>query len=189
MKNVSLVEEMKDMKKLFDASKVSWAIYAGAAAFAYGCDRAIRDVDIIVPKKDETIVRSVLRSDFEEQSVKYRACEIQAYTMKIDKIEIAIDPRVTVGGGSYIFSFDCLMNRRKRHVRMFKLKAPVISVEDNIAFKCLLQRGVEDDKDDLEDARDMLFRNRIDFGYLKYRVKAIGAGARIFPALQKLLLE
>lgn len=186
---MDLVKQLQNTKKLFDALNLPWAIYAGAAASVYGCDREIRDVDIIVSKKYDKTISSVLKANFEERSFKFHTCEVQARILRIDEIEIAIEPRVSINTGSYIFSFDSLMSRRRKQARLFKLRVPVISVEDNIAFKCLLQRGVEDNKHDLQDAQDMLLRNRIDFGYLMDRINAIGARARILSGLQRVLFE
>lgn len=188
-KKLNLVKDLKDAKKLFDALNVPWAVYAGAAASVYGCDREIRDVDILVPKKYNKKVSSAFKANFEERLFKYYTCKVQVRIVRIEKIEIAMEPRVSVDTGSYIFSFDSIMIRRRKQARLFNLKVPVISVEDNIAFKCLLQRGVKDNKHDLQDARHMLFRNRIDFGYLTDRINVIGARGRILSALQKVLFE
>lgn len=184
-----LAPELRRVTKILDSLAFPWAIYAGAAARVYGCERPVRDVDILVPGECKIAVSLTFHRTFGEQHLDFHTCKVRAKTMKLEKIEISTDPRITLSKRTYYFRLDSLMAKRVRRVRLFSVKVPVVSVEDNIVFKLLLQRGFDDRKFDLQDAKVMLFKNRIDLGYLMKRSEIIGATPRIVSGLKRALVQ
>ena len=66
---------------------------------------------------------------------------------------------------------------------------PVISVEDNIIFKAILQRSDKAGKHDIEHIRDMLKHEKIDLEYLRKRIRQCNAEKRVIPLLKQFISE
>ncbi|MCL7454342.1 MAG: hypothetical protein M8467_14990, partial [Anaerolineae bacterium] len=43
---------LREVARRLDSAGMAWAVFAGAAAMAYGADRPLTDVDILVPAAD-----------------------------------------------------------------------------------------------------------------------------------------
>ena len=146
-------------------------IFAGAAAYCYGSGREITDVDILVRCEDLDKARSALAgSDFQGFDI-WDGAEI--------KIAQSVCP----------FFLDDQMMNRVEWKRLFGVKVPVISVEDNIVFKAILQRGEAEGKFDIEDIKSMINHTGIDIVYLRRRVQLSKAEKRVMPLLKSLILN
>jgi len=70
---------------------------------------------------------------------------------------------------------------------LFGVKIPIISVEDNIVFKAILQRGEDEGKFDIEDIKSMIDHTEVDLQYLKRRIQLSKAEKRVMPLLRALI--
>jgi len=157
------------IKYKFDQTGIKWVIFAGVAAYCYGSNREITDVDILVKCKDLTKVRIALEGiDTEEFDI-------------VCSAEIKIDDEI------YPFFLDNEMVKRINWKQLFGIKVPIISVEDNIVLKAILQRGEEQGKYDMEDIRSMLAHEKIDIKYLRKRIQKCKAERRVEPVIQALI--
>jgi predicted nucleotidyltransferase len=77
--------------------------------------------------------------------------------------------------------------KRVKRKQFFGVAVPVISVEDNIIFKAILQRGEEEGKHDIDHIKDMIKHEKIDLEYLRKRVKQCKAEKRVMPLLKTLI--
>jgi len=72
-------------------------------------------------------------------------------------------------------------------IDLLGVRVPVMSVEDNIVFKAVLQRGEDKGKHDLEDIKSMAAHEKIDLAYLQKRVMKSNADKRVIPLLRLLI--
>ncbi len=145
---------------------IPWAVFAGAAAYCYGSKREITDIDIFVRCEDLQKAESALNGiDYEGFDV---ACGFEIETNQ----------------GTCCFFLDDEMIERIKWKKLFGVTVPVISVEDNIIFKGILQRGEDEGKYDIEDIRCMIKNEKVDLEYLENRIQKCQSEKRI-----KLLLK
>ena len=77
--------------------------------------------------------------------------------------------------------------KRAQRKQLFSVSVPVISVEDNIVFKAILQRGKEEGKHDVEHIKDMVKHEKIDLEYLRDRIQQCHADKRVTSLLKTLI--
>jgi hypothetical protein len=157
------------IKDRFERAGVHWVIFAGAAASCYGGTRKITDIDILVRSEDLDNAKAALEN---------------------------IDARgFDVGGGGEIktdletceFFLDEEMIGRINWKQLFGVRVPIISVEDNIVLKAILQRGEELGKHDVEDIKSMMTHEKLDLEYIRKRIMRCKAEKRVKPLLQSLI--
>lgn len=171
--NLDEYETMKTqlslVKRGLNKINVPWAIFAGAAAHCYGSKRQLADIDILVENDNFDMAKAVVK---------------EAGTEKIDVIAKL---KIETCQGSYFFFVDDEMIKRIRRKYIFDILVPVISVEDNIAFKAIAQRGEDQGKHDLADIQCMIENQRIDLEYLKRRIEKCQADERTRTFLERLI--
>ncbi len=149
------VEELKSkllkIKEIFKENNVTWMIFAGTAAYCYGSKRKITDIDILVRSIDLEKAKNALKN--------------------IKGIDIIADLKIVKNGKTYFFSMDNEMIKRIKYRKIFDVEVPLIPVEDNIILKAILQRNEKEGKHDIEDIENMIKNERIDFEYLKERIR------------------
>jgi predicted nucleotidyltransferase len=168
-KNVVLRFNLSQTKKKLEEAKINWAVFAGAAAYYYGSRRKINDIDILVEADKLAKAKSVLED------------------IDTSKIDVVARCKILTSEGTYFFSMDDEMMERVRWRRLFGIFVRMISVEDNIAFKAITQRGEDKDKHDLEDICCMIEDRKIDLDYLKRRIQKCHASERAMPILRCLI--
>ena len=154
------------VKDRLAAVGIPWVIFDGAAAYAYGSCRRVTDIDILVRTEDLEKARSVLKD--------------------VGGFDVGVGSEIVTSEGTCRFFLDDEMIRREQWRQLFGVTVPIISVEDNIIFKAIVQRGQAEGKHDIEDIRDMAVSVKIDLEYLEKRIKKCGAEKRVRPLLKRL---
>jgi predicted nucleotidyltransferase len=169
MKEEVLRSHLSAVKARLEKAGIEWAVFAGAASFCYGSQRIITDVDILLRSEDLERARAVLED------------------LDLARFDVGCGADMETEQGTCPFYLDDNMIGRRQWRELFGVKVPVISVEDNIVLKAILQRGQSEGKYDLEDIRDMLTNQRIDLDYLKTRIQISQSEKRVKPVLQPLI--
>ena len=152
----------------FEQLGIDWVIFAGAAALCYGSNRQVTDIDILVRCEELQKAEAVLVG------------------VNLEGFDVVCGFDIETDGGTYPYFLDEDMVNRRRVKELFGVRVPVISVEDNIVLKAILQRGKALGKFDIEDIKAMLETEKIDWRYLKKRIFACNAEKRVRPLLQSL---
>ena len=160
-------------RRLEDAG-VTWAVFAGAAATAYGVTRPLTDVDILTPAADGERVAAL----FPAAQVKRRA------DGSVRAVEL---PGIDIVTGLNVMDLDAAMAARLARHLIAGVTVPVIPPEDNILLKALWGRGPEVGKHDWEDVQAMMAHlPALDWEYLRWRAGACGPPPRVEQTLERL---
>ncbi|MEM2928064.1 MAG: nucleotidyltransferase [Nitrososphaerota archaeon] len=162
----NIKSKLLQIKKIFKENNILWMIFAGTAAYCYGSKRKITDIDILVRSVDLEKAKNALKN--------------------IKGIDIIADLRIIKSNKTYLFSIDNEMIERIKYRKLFDIEVPLIPVEDNIILKAILQRSEKEGKHDIEDIKSMVENERIDFKYLKERIKKYQVEEIVLPVLEKL---
>ena len=100
---------------------VHWVVFAGAAAYCYGSERKVTDVDILVEGEDLEKAKAVLAD--------------------VEDVDVVADLKIKVAEETCLFFMDEEMVENIQWRKLFDVEVPVIPVEDNVIFKAILQRG------------------------------------------------
>lgn len=153
---------------------VQWAVFAGAAATAYGVSRPITDVDILVPAVEGERVAKA----FPEARVKRREDET-VWVFQMAGYDIL--------AGLNQGDLDSEMQERLIYREIEGVRVPVISVEDNIALKAMWGRGPAEGKHDWEDVEEMVKGVRtVDWEYLHWRLEQFQPPDQVARVLERL---
>jgi hypothetical protein len=153
---------------------VHWAVFAGAAAKAYGVDRPITDIDILVSSEAGAQVARV----FPEAQIKRRD-DGTVWVIELTGYDIL--------AGLNQADLDREMTERVRYMEIEGVRTPVISVEDNIALKALRGRGASEGKRDWDDVEEMLKAVRnVDWEYLYWRIEQLESKERATKVFERL---
>jgi len=147
-------------------ANVIWVLFAGAAAFFYGSNRMVTDVDILVKSEDLEKAKAALRN--------------------LEGVDIVADLTLKTSLGVYRFFMDDEMISKMRWKKLVDVKVPLIPVEDNIIFKAILQRGEAEGKHDIDDIKGMLRHEKLNIAYLTRRIQKYQAAKRVYPLLKEL---
>jgi hypothetical protein len=151
---------LKTIAQRLDGSGLAWAVFAGAAASAYGATRPLTDVDILVPRAAGARVAA----HFPEATAKLR---------EDGSVAILQMPGYDILAGLGIVDMDQEMIARLTRHSILGVPVPVIPPEDNILFKAKLGRGPEDGKHDWEDVEAMMDNlPALDWQYIRWRADA-----------------
>lgn len=169
------------IKDILDEADIRWGIAAGAAIFVYARNRPPTDIDILVRPGDLEMVATLLGTSTKRESPSWG--EVQ----KIDLGDVEIAGQLVIVDGlkSYRYWMDDEMVERSRPAQLYGIDVPVLSPEDLIALKAVLQRGPEQGKHDLEDIEALAEAVEIDQAYLRRRLHLMGAENRAAPVLKR----
>jgi len=145
---------------------VHWVVFAGAAAYCYGSERKVTDVDVLVEGEELEKVRAVLAD--------------------VEDVDVVADLKIKVAEETCLFFMDEEMVENIQRRKLFDVEVPVVPVEDNVIFKAILQRGENQGKHDIEDIEHMVANERIDLEYLEKRIQKYHAAKRVKPLLRSL---
>jgi hypothetical protein len=158
-----------EVARRLERAGVVWAVFAGAAAAAYGSERALTDVDILVPIGEGTRVASL----FPGAEVERRE-DGRVRSVKLPDVDIIAGLTMVEGETAYHVDLDDEMAARRTWHEISGVRMPVIPVEDNLMLKAVWGRGAEQGKHDWEDVRAMLAHVAIDWAYLRWRAGTCG---------------
>jgi hypothetical protein len=168
-RNDAMRSRLAKIKSRLQETKVDWTIFAGAAAACYGSHREITDIDVLVRCEELEKARAALKD------------------VDTEGFDIGCGADIETSEGVCSFFLDDEMVAKINWKDILGVTVPVMSVEDNIVFKAILQRGEDKGKHDLEDIRSMAAHEKIDLVYLVKRVKKSNADKRVRPLLRQLI--
>ena len=165
---------LAEIARRLDRAGITWAVFAGAAAAAYGATRPLTDVDILVPAVDGERLAAL----FPEARVDRRE-DGSVRGIQLSGFDIL--------AGLTIIDLDTHMAARLQRHEIAGVTVPVIPPEDNILLKAIMGRGQEVGKHDWEDVQAMLaYLPSLDWEYLRSRADACGPRPRVQQALERL---
>jgi len=168
--NLSLAE----VARRLDRAGVLWAVFAGAAATAYGATRPLTDVDILVPAAEADRVAPL----FPEAQVERR---------EDGSVRGLQFPGFDILAGLSLMDLDASMAERLTRREIASVRVPVIPPEDNILLKAVFGRGPEVGKHDWEDVEAMMTHlPALDWEYLRWRAGICGPPERMQSLLERL---
>ncbi len=168
-----------------DTAGIVWGIFAGAAVHFYAGGRPVTDVDILarLPNIDALVPL------FPEAEVKPHPDGEP--TLVAGGVDLVGDQVLSLGCRRELpdppprFVLDDEMVARRVWGDMAGTRVPVVSPEDNLVFKAIMQRGPECGKHDLEDVQALLSATGgdLDWDYVSRRAARCGALARVQACL------
>ena len=165
-----------------DRAGIAWAVFAGAAASAYGATRPLTDVDILIPANAGEQVAAL----FPEGEIK-RGEDGSVHIVQLPGFDLVVGLAWHKADDIYIFDLDAPMAARLQHHEVDGVPVPVIPPEDNILLKAIAGRGPEVGKHDWEDVQEMMASlPEIDWEYLRWRADACGPWCGTEPVLERL---
>ena len=163
---------LEEIARLLDENDIPWAVFAGAAAHAYGASRPLTDVDILVPRAEGDRVPALFP---------------EARLVRHDEIQVVVLPGVDIVAGLHDMDLDKEMAARLTRHEIAGVVVPVIPAEDNILLKGLMGRGPEEGKHDWEDVGAMMAHLPVlDWAYLRWRASRCGPRAHVAQVLARL---
>jgi hypothetical protein len=142
----------------------------GGAVAGFYPARAIREIDLItfdsvLPRAAVILGTGLVRDDYHQLIIRYANVNLYG--------------RLTIrtAQGWCIFEMDEAMSRRIQMTRIAILPfvLPVLSREDNIVLKAILQRGAQHGKQDFNDIRILHEVGPLDLDYLEWRIERCAA--------------
>jgi hypothetical protein len=156
------------IKDRLEKAGIPWVVFAGAAAHCYGSKRKITDVDILIKCEDLKDAKTALRD------------------IDTEGFDVGCGAKILTPQGICFFFLDKEMIEKTGWKLLCGVMVPVMSVEDNIVLKAILQRGKEEGKHDVKDIQAMIKHEKIDREYLKRRIRKCRAEKRVIPLLHSL---
>jgi hypothetical protein len=156
------------VQRLLDAQQCTWAVCAGAAAHLYGDRRPIQDIDILVPAG---LLPTVVKLLQQQQ----KAVQFDGQRILWRGIKVFDDLAIRRGATNHPFSIDDAMKTRMRRIPLLGSQTSVLAPEDVLVHKVILNRGEDQGKHDLADARGIIRRQQFDLEYMQYRLQAMNA--------------
>jgi hypothetical protein len=154
------------VQKLLDSAQVTWGICAGAAAHLYGNRRPIQDVDILVGTGQLPKVVTLLQQ--QQKAVQFDGTRILWRGIKFfDELNVRNN------GSLFPFAFDEPMVLRLRRMPLLGTPVPVLSPEDVLMHKVVMNRGADQGKHDIPDAAGIVRRQSLDIDYLRLRMQTM----------------
>jgi hypothetical protein len=173
---------LREVARRLDEAGVVWAVFAGAAAAAYGATRPLTDVDILIPLAEGNRVAAL----FPEAALK-RQEDGAVRSIKLPGVDLVAGLTMVEGDRAYTVDLDEQMAARRTRHEIDSVVVPVIPPEDNILLKAVWRRGPEVGKHDWEDVRAMVSHlPSLDWEYLCWRADTCGPAASVRRALQSL---
>ena len=168
------------IKKAIDAlneSKVKYVVIGGIAAIFYGRARTTMDLDVVILVKEgeiEKLANSLRKNKFEADldEIKRSLKEKTHITIFLKNSPYRIDLK-----GIYT-SLDQASIRRRRKIKLFGRNVWIESPEDIVIAKL-----VYGSQQDLEDAKAILIKQKLDLNYLFKRAKE----EKVFKKLKRLM--
>ena len=143
-----------------EGAGIQWALFAGAAASAYGAERVITDLDILVPHGEAQRLLELLP-------------EAELVSSQPGLTHLAL-PEVDLLAGMGAVDLDAPMAARLTRHEIGRVRVPVIPREDNILLKATWGRGAEQGKHDWEDVEAMMAAApSLDWQYLRWRAASM----------------
>jgi hypothetical protein len=165
---------LADVARRLDRAGIPWAVFAGAAAVAYGASRPVTDVDILVPAVEGLRLLALFP-------------EAEVFRGEDGSLRGVQAPGFDLIAGLPPLDLDAAMVARLQRHEIVGHLAPVIPPEDNILLKAIWRRGPDQGKQDWADVEAMVAHlPGLDWAYLHGRAAAYGPDPRVEDALDAL---
>ncbi len=158
--------KLSAIKERLEEAGIPWAIFAGAAVHCYGSKRQITDIDIFVRCEDLDKAKASLED------------------ADMAGFDVGCGAEIPTPQGTCHFFLDQEMTERRQWKQLYGVTVPVMSPEDNIVLKAILQRGIEEGKHDIQDIEDIMKNQKVDQQYLQRRIRKCHSQRRVEPILQ-----
>ncbi len=147
-----------------------WALFGGGAVAAYHPARAIHDVDLIT-------LDAVLPEVAAALGVNLRPDDHDQLIVRYANVDLYGSLTIHTPQGACFFEMDEAMGQRIQVIQVVALQqaVPVLAREDNIVLKAILQRDVQDGKQDLNDIHLLQQAGPLDLDYLQWRIERCAA--------------
>ncbi len=156
-----------------EGAGIRWALFAGAAASAYGAERVITDLDILVPHGEAQRLLELLP-------------EAELVSLQPGLTHLAL-PEVDLLAGMGAVDLDAPMAARITRHEIGGVRVPVIPREDNILLKATWGRGADQGKHDWEDVEAMMASApALDWQYLRWRASTLDKPAQMKKIVARL---
>jgi hypothetical protein len=173
---------LAEVARRLDEAGIAWAVFAGAAASAYGAARPLTDVDILVPSTEGEQVAAL----FPEGEIR-QGEDGSIHVVQLPGFDLVAGLAWHKAGDIYVFDLDAPMAARLQRHEIAGVTVPVIPPEDNILLKAIAGRGPAVGKHDWEDVQAMMaYLPEIDWEYLRRRAGACGPRCGTEPVLERL---
>lgn len=170
---------MNEVCHTFKQAQIPWGLFGGAAVSSYDPTRTIRDVDILTLDSGLHYLATHLKTEVQDGLFDQRLVQIA-------EIEVYGSLNIRFGAHLYPFSLDKEMIDRCETRQLASMRVPMLSREDHLVLKAILQRGSESKKCDLEDILVMSQAGPLDLEYIQYRIDVCQARGRADELLKEL---
>jgi ribose 1,5-bisphosphokinase PhnN len=181
LKSIAFLSKAIDILK---AQQFKWCLFGGIAANWYIVDEAriATDIDILT---DISNFSQFQRSFPEMKLLNHTLLRGEDLELRTRTIKL------NVGSERYFWEFDNVAVSKLQKIRIENLFLPAMSAEDIIIMKCILQRGKDIGKADLEDVYRLLisYKKLLDQDYLIWRATKCKARNRVIECLNNLGLH
>jgi hypothetical protein len=173
---------LEEVARRLDRAGIAWAVFAGAAASAYGATRPLTDVDILIAATDGERVATV----FPESEIR-RGEDGSVHIVQLLGFDLVAGLAWHQADATYVFDLDDAMAARLQRHEIAGITVPIVPPEDNILLKAIADRGPEVGKHDWEDVQAMMAHlPALDWEYLRWRADTCGSGSRVQQVLGRL---
>lgn len=176
--------KLHDILQILNKNHVRYGLYAGAYVSIVTSNRAPTDVDVLIADEDFNRLDGLFPDSLVEEMPDAKLF----YPYKDKAVEMASDQDLDIKKLHYRFRLTNLAwqntSVHRYHGGSVRLCNPV----DTILLKALLQRGIDENKHDLEDIDDLTKKVQINKAYLIERLRQIGSSDRIIDVLKRFRL-
>jgi hypothetical protein len=173
--------EITRIGALLGDADIPWAVAAGAAVFLYTGNRPPTDLDLLIPPERMVEAGVLLSASPKREKTAWG----EVSKLVAGETELVGSLTVDAEGHRCDYRMDEEMARRVRLLQLQGVPVPVLSPEDVIALKAVLQRGPDQGKHDMEDISALAADVPIDRDYLVSRLRRMGAEERARPILEQ----
>ena len=176
-----LAEKYFSFKDLCQRLKIPFIIISGACSYFYDGKRSLKDIDVVVPSRQD--LRKLSRKTGVSIIESSSSCA-KMYYLNLKEIDVNAEVKVfwDQSGKQVSFDFYDLLKDAKQ-IKFLGEECLVMSPEDLIIFKFALGRfGIDDFndyKDDYEDIRGVIISQPVNWETLKKKAEKIGAWERV----------
>lgn len=164
---------LEEVARRLDGAGITWAVFAGAAAAAYGSARPLTDLDILVPSAEGARLAAL-----------FPEADVQRSEHGLHGVQL---PGFDILAGLPLLDLDAPMAARLTSHEFEGVTVNVIPPEDNMLLKALWGRGAEQGKHDWEDVEAMMAcLVELDWEYLRWRAEQMVPRERVKQVLERL---
>ncbi len=173
MVELKMKPSFKEIARLLDDNGITWAVFAGMAAFAYGSPRLPTNVDILVPVAEGDRVAALFPK---ARATRHKGVKV-----------VRLPGFGILAAGLPDMDLDEQMAARLTRHEIAGVTVPVIPPEDNILIKGLRGQGPEVGKHDWEDVQEMMMHlPTLDWKYVDWRASMCEPREHVEQVLEQL---